>query len=253
MSETIEHIFCECIWARRLWGEDDVLQGRCMQSLMESVLSRSNRERAFKLAAIIWTIWIARNEIIWRQASLSIESLRGQVERLRIMWKDAFITDRQRVVVQACVSRWILPPHSTLKCNVDAALFEDGVGSGAVVRDHDGHVVAVRSGKIVCDRDPFMAEVVAAKETLVWLTGLQRCRIILESDCLNFCNAFNSRLVDYSYVGLVIKQCVLLARDIGTSKSNMSREQRTEWLMNLPGQLVLRLSQSQENSEPSGS
>ncbi|XP_019177883.1 PREDICTED: uncharacterized protein LOC109173080 [Ipomoea nil] len=215
MPETAEHIFCECVWTRRLWGSDDVLQGGCVQNLLESTLGGSSREGAVKLAAIFSTVWNVRNEIVWKQASWSIEGLRGQIERLQVSWKAAFTVVRNQVEGQIRASCWAPPSCNTLKCNVDVAVFDDGAGFGAVVRDHEGRFVAARSGRLACNQHPFMAEVLAAKEALIWLAGLQGSRFILESDCLEFCNAFNSSMVDYSYVGTIIKQCLAIARDIG--------------------------------------
>ncbi|XP_019178318.1 PREDICTED: uncharacterized protein LOC109173534 [Ipomoea nil] len=110
---------------------------------------------------------------------------------------------------------WTPPPRHTLKCNVDAASSIEGASYGAVVRDHAGDFVAAKSGRIEGIVDPYMAEAIGVREMLSWLKEQHHRSIIIESDCLSFCNAFNSRSFDLSYVGLIVKQCVLIARDIG--------------------------------------
>ncbi|XP_019198431.1 PREDICTED: uncharacterized protein LOC109192314 [Ipomoea nil] len=115
----------------------------------------------------------------------------------------------------ACGATWNPPPRGSLKCNVDAATFSCGAGFGAVLRDHTGRFVAAKSSHVEGIHDPFTAETIAVKEALTWLKGLHCSSIIIESDCLNFCTAFNSAYSDYSYVGLLIKQCLSIANDIG--------------------------------------
>ncbi|XP_019150521.1 PREDICTED: uncharacterized protein LOC109147315 [Ipomoea nil] len=83
---------------------------------------------------------------------------------------------------------WEPPPQNVLKCNVDAAVFADGASYGAVVRDQSCNFVAARSGSVACNQDPLLAESLAAKEALTLLAGL------------------------------VVKQCVSIARGIGDVK-----------------------------------
>ncbi|XP_019190293.1 PREDICTED: uncharacterized protein LOC109184710 [Ipomoea nil] len=109
---------------------------------------------------------------------------------------------------------WSPPLRHTFKCNVDAALSGDGASFGAVVRDSEGRFVATKSGRLKDVDDPYMAEVLGVKEALLWLKSQFRRNIIVESDCLNFCNAFNSCNSDFSYVGLVVKQCLSIASDM---------------------------------------
>ncbi|XP_031090962.1 uncharacterized protein LOC115995954 [Ipomoea triloba] len=88
-------------------------------------------------------------------------------------------------------------------------------GFGAVIRDHLGTFVAAKSDTIGCVRDPLLAEAMAIKEALAWVKELGHNNLIIETDCLNFCLAFHSRTLDFSYVGSIIKQCRIIARDIG--------------------------------------
>lgn len=59
-----------------------------------------------------------------------------------------------------------LSPESVLQCNVDVAIFVDGAGYGAVIRDHDDMFVAIRSGRLMCGQKSYVAEVRAIKEAL---------------------------------------------------------------------------------------
>lgn len=85
---------------------------------------------------------------------------------------------------------------------------------GEVIRDHQGLFVAAKCARIDSDRDPLLAEALAVKEALAWIKELGHFNIIVESNCLNFCHVFTSRCLVFSYVGLVVKQCCVIVRDI---------------------------------------
>ncbi|XP_019182510.1 PREDICTED: uncharacterized protein LOC109177579 [Ipomoea nil] len=147
-----------------------------------------------------------------------------QMRRMQVAWKEAYAgPDGSNGSTRPPVE-WIPPPRNTIKCNVDAAVSGNGASFGIVVRDHDGRFVAAKCGRLVGEEDPYMAEVLGAKEALAWLKMQHHSNIILESDCLNFCNAFNSCISDHSCVGLVVKQCLSIAKDIGNvSVSHVKR------------------------------
>ncbi|XP_019163472.1 PREDICTED: uncharacterized protein LOC109159815 [Ipomoea nil] len=214
-SESTEHLLCDCSYARALWRDEDIRQGWRIQQFMESRIGSANTDQAAHLAAICWTLWMARNDAVWRQVTPTVEGMRKQIHRLQVLWKENYGKNDNVSRESSVPEQWEPPPYNTLKCNVDAALFTSGAGFGAVVRDHEGRFVAATCGKLQCDKDPFMAEVAAAKEALSWLKDLNPTHVILESDCLNFCIAFNSSVIDFSYVGSVVTQCRSIARDIG--------------------------------------
>lgn len=90
-----------------------------------------------------------------------------------------------------------------MKCNIDAVEFGERVGFGAVVRDYNGAFVAVAGSRLECGNDPYLAEAMAVREALSWLKGLGWTNIDFESDCLNFCNAFNSVALIWTCLMLV--------------------------------------------------
>ncbi|XP_019199894.1 PREDICTED: uncharacterized protein LOC109193508 [Ipomoea nil] len=102
-----------------------------------------------------------------------------------------------------------------MKCNVDAALFTDGAGFGAVVRSHEGRFIAAKGGRLGCIQDPLLAEAYAVEQALDWIRSFNFNNVIVEIDCLMFSSTFNSRHSDFSYVGSIVKQCIQIASDIG--------------------------------------
>ncbi|XP_019157360.1 PREDICTED: uncharacterized protein LOC109153920 [Ipomoea nil] len=148
MFESVEHIFCECRFAQRLWGVDDILQGRCLQEFMEAMLGSLSVESAVRLAAIIWVVWETRNGILWRSTTPVAENMNAQVRALQAVWKEAFTVATRTGSVGGVLANWETPHHNALKCNVDVVVLSNGIGYGAVVRDHEGRFVAARSGRL---------------------------------------------------------------------------------------------------------
>lgn len=99
---------------------------------------------------------------------------------------------------------------------VDASLAGSLSGFGAVLRDHAGLFIAAYGGHLFRDKDPYLTEAMTTlKEALSWIKSHNINNIIVESDCFNLCNNFYSACRDSSYVGLIIKHCGVIAREIG--------------------------------------
>nr|GMC60315.1 uncharacterized protein LOC109159815 [Ipomoea batatas] len=143
--ETEEHIFFVCPFASQLWSKNNVLNGRTMVQFMDSTLGTSSSEDAVHMAAVLWSLWNARNDRIWRNGTWSLAGLRRQVESYCAAWKHVLEPSSVFCDNNAdCI--WKPPPANKVKCNVDAAVFHDGVGFGAVLRDSNGLFVAAIAG-----------------------------------------------------------------------------------------------------------
>ncbi|XP_031111986.1 uncharacterized protein LOC116015960 [Ipomoea triloba] len=178
--------------------------------------------QAVDMAAKLWTLWLVRNDTFWNAKMWNINEIKCYVQHLVSAWQHGYSSPTvlmsrttQPPSHSIASNVWSPPPEGMLKCNVDAALLDDNVGFGAVVRDHAGKFVAAYSGHLHCTRDPYLAETMAVKETLTWLKNRSTSNVIIEFDCLNFCNSFNTVSQDFSYVGLLIKQCRFIGSDIG--------------------------------------
>ncbi|XP_031106241.1 uncharacterized protein LOC116010886 [Ipomoea triloba] len=169
-----------------VWAcSDNVLQGCGFAEFVEAKLLNTDVQHGVRMAAIFWCLW----------QGLNSSKPAGAPAVIRALWNP--------------------PTAGRLKCNIDAVVFGNRAGFGAVVRDHDGAFVAAVGGQLECGPDPYLAEAMAVREALSWLKGLGLPNVDLEFDCLNLCNAYNSLALDLSYVGFVIKQCHLIANDMG--------------------------------------
>nr|GMD61733.1 uncharacterized protein LOC109192125 [Ipomoea batatas] len=186
-----------------------------LAGLLTTVLGTPPVQVAIHTAAKLWLIWNARNDAVWKGKSLCVDALLRQAEKLRDLWFSAYSRDAAATTVVPGAATWSPPPVHRLKCNVDAALFEDGAGYGLVVRSYTGAFVSAHNARLRFVRDPYLAEALAVKEALSWMRAHGYTDFILESDSLNFCSSYNSNLLDLSYVGLLVKQCRCIASDIG--------------------------------------
>ncbi|XP_019182138.1 PREDICTED: uncharacterized protein LOC109177282 [Ipomoea nil] len=214
-SETAEHLFGGCCFARQLWKRDEGLQDRTVQSYMEELVNGTCTGKKIRMAAVFWMIWIARNDRIWRNKVWTVEATHNQIELLIATWNENYKREITVDQIRDDGATWEPPAPNWVKCNVDAALSSVEVAFGAAIRDHRGRFVAARNGWLICYRDPLMAEACAVKKSLEWLHSLGHNQLIVESDCLVFCNAFNSCNLDLSCVDLIVKQCKQIASDMG--------------------------------------
>ncbi|XP_031120339.1 uncharacterized protein LOC116023477 [Ipomoea triloba] len=215
-TETIAHLLCECPVARQLWEGRDLLRNSSFSQFVESVLLLSDGKEALLMAARFWTVWLARNDKVFNNKIWSMTMLKEKMNYFVHEWQnmDTAIPTVPNVS-SVLVCAWSPLPLGMLKCNVDASILHGHVGAGAVLRDHAGRFVAAFATRLQCAPDPYLAETMAIKEALSWFKTRGVNHVILETDCLNFCSSFNSSCRDLSYVGILIKQCHTIARDIG--------------------------------------
>nr|GMD20609.1 uncharacterized protein LOC109153341 [Ipomoea batatas] len=191
-EETIIHIFLECPAVSPVWIAAGINTGptaTCFAGWLESWLTNSNDRITQKMADILWFIWCARNDA------------------------EAYAKKANGCLAPRTESNLT---GSSLRCFVDAALFEDAglAGFGVIVKNSDDHFVAARSGTMVCSLDPYHAELWAIKEALSWIKQEGWSRVTILSDCLNACNGLNNPFSDRSYAGAIIDECMSLRASV---------------------------------------
>nr|GMD03711.1 disease resistance protein RPP13-like isoform X3 [Ipomoea batatas] len=102
------------------------------------------------MAARLWATWSARNEALWNNKIWSANYLKGFVESCVSSWQQNYFPNTRPLheVHNAAPVMWSPPPMGMLKCNVDASLHQNGLGFGAVIRDHAGQFVAANIGRL---------------------------------------------------------------------------------------------------------
>nr|GMD88293.1 uncharacterized protein LOC109154171 [Ipomoea batatas] len=137
-SETMEHLFCACPQTKQVWDDSSILFEESLPLLLNKLFDDGCLNKAVHAAAILWIIWCTRNDVVWNEVSWSIIGMRRQVAGLREVWHAAY---SQSAFVHATIpspSNWSPPTVNLIKCNVDAAVNDNGASYGVVIQDHNG-------------------------------------------------------------------------------------------------------------------
>ncbi|KAL8116144.1 hypothetical protein AgCh_022590 [Apium graveolens] len=111
---------------------------------------------------------------------------------------------------------WAKPQHNAVKITVDAAIFEDqgASGLGAIVRNHDGHLILAKTRCFNEVMNPLLAEAIAVREALSWTKEMLWNNNIIESDCLIVVQMIRSATSMRSRLGKVIEECRVLIQEL---------------------------------------
>ncbi|XP_019157575.1 PREDICTED: uncharacterized protein LOC109154171 [Ipomoea nil] len=131
--ETMEHHFCLCPMVNQVWNGSIILNNESLALMLNRVLCGPSLGEA----ACMWAIWNARNNLIWKEVTFSSIGLKQQVASYCELWNLNYSKVANTTNVVQITSVWVPP-----QVNVDAAIFSDGVGYGAIIRDHTGRFVS---------------------------------------------------------------------------------------------------------------
>lgn len=130
-SETISHILVSCAFATSCWFYAGLSTGvnipDSFGAWLASFFELNDVEKACEAAGLCWTIWKARNELIWNQKSLSIEEVKTLSGVTLFQWRKA--QNKENLPHSGLCTNvdgaesWTKPYTNTIKVNVDAAIF----------------------------------------------------------------------------------------------------------------------------------
>ncbi|GMI76797.1 hypothetical protein HRI_001349000 [Hibiscus trionum] len=224
--ETIRHLFIECTQVWKLWGIFCAMAGIAMvlpgdiKSLMESWVDLKETLRMEWLLmvpfAVLWSIWLMRNEIIFSKKSFDGVQLSSIIKlRLTFWYKakfpdypipfEALVADFSLVsswamkkVVANPTMTWLPPPPGFLKLNTDGAMSTDlRCDIGCILRNDKGLILWQLSSSSESS-PPACVELEAMCVGLSYFYNSgweKRFRLILESDCkeaVDWCKNFSS-------------------------------------------------------------
>ncbi|XP_075485321.1 uncharacterized protein LOC142525036 [Primulina tabacum] len=104
---------------------------------------------------------------------------------------------------------WTPPPSGTVKCNIDAAFFDDikSAGISMVVRNDEGRFLMARTNLIkglCCVRE---GEAIGLLEALSWIRNSNYPKVLFEVDALTVYNAMTESAVDITEFGGIMGRC----------------------------------------------
>ncbi|XP_031097121.1 uncharacterized protein LOC116001379 [Ipomoea triloba] len=169
--------------------------------------------------AILYHIWQARNNAVWNSFLPSQRKVATVAASSLHAWRAANVVSSLSLL---STSEGGLPPHQPTGQNVVTdrrrCFFDAGFDPinlkttfGAVLLELNGEFVAACAGPLLHCFSPLMAETVACKEVLSWLTDRGVLSVDVFTDCAQLCSGLNSPSSPYySYVGLFMDACRLI-------------------------------------------
>nr|GLL29647.1 uncharacterized protein LOC109154171 [Ipomoea trifida] len=151
--ESMDHLFCSCPEVAQVWHGSNIMLTGSLVLLINNMLCSSSVKETMHVAAKLWLIWKARNYVIWKGKTFCAVDLLRQALWLHDSWFSAYSRNTDSLVDNSGSTSWTPPPTNIFKCNVDAAVFEDGAGFGVVVRDQTGKFISAYSARLGCNCD----------------------------------------------------------------------------------------------------
>ncbi|XP_073313582.1 uncharacterized protein [Primulina huaijiensis] len=175
-----------------------------------------------KFVTILWAIWKQRNSALWTNHLDT--PIRMVVTAVSFLYDCISLAKSNKEIHDASTRKqygsWTPPPSGTVKCNIDAAFFDDikSAGISMVVRNEEGRFLMARTNLIkglCCVRE---GEAIGLLEALSWIRNSNYPKVLFEVDALTVYNAMTESVADITEFGGIMGRC----RDIVATNSGFS-------------------------------
>jgi hypothetical protein len=128
---------------------------------------------------------------------------------------------------QQHIAVWQPPDDDFVKCNVDAAMFEEQrcFGIGMCIRDNRGHFLKAATFWHDGSPPPQEAEAIGLRDAISWLGRLDLSRVLIELDCKLVINSIFDRNTNQAEFGSIISDCQVLLQQHPNFKISFARRQ----------------------------
>jgi ribonuclease HI len=210
-EETICHVLWQCPAARDVWSGGCIKVQKCnfedsdFLRVAEGILEKCELEEFQNFVAIVRRLWLRRNDILhggsFTSPATIILKAKVSIQEFQEAQQKQISTSRQPGTVQ-----WtpINPGH--YKVNWDAAVEKrtGRIGLGAVIRDHQGELVAARCVTYVGLLEPTAAEAVAATMAIRLAHDRGYRQVHLVGDAKVIIDAVMEEVPNWSRVGHLV-------------------------------------------------
>lgn len=225
-EETVEHILCKCDFANQCW-QRIIPQVQCNDDSSifqwwEKVLEVCDNEKRAEVATICWSLWRARNVLIWNKKYTQLNVVIANAKQYLLQWRIAQKNTTQPRYPYFAegdgLEIWVAPQVDYMKISVDAATFceYNAYGLGMVARNDKGELIQAKSKCRFGIVSVHMAEALAIKEALSWIQDRGWSKVVVESDCLTAIQAIRSKVSMRSPYGHVIHSCRNMLEGLNT-------------------------------------
>ena len=221
--ESAHHLLLWCHIAQQCWRLTP-LSLPCRDDSVLSWIYRIFEICSFDIACqaimICWTLWINRNNIVWKNHKWSPMQILTTANRRFTQWNEA---QRVRLRVNDTVCHfqrqptiWERPVDGMLKLNVNAALFSAKglVGVGCVPRDSTGNFITAKATTENLQVQPHEAKAVGVREALSWIKHDNKLNIIVEMDAKLVYDALSTFPISNSPFRIIIEDCKEMATSL---------------------------------------
>jgi ribonuclease HI len=237
--EDTYHTFCRCLLAKKLWeAMREVWPLKPIEAISNTgtgwllhTLQQATEQERLMMLMTFWRIWHVRNEVVHQKAAPPVEASR----RFLCSYVDTLLMIKQRpgadpVKGKATVTydhiqkgekrhsavpkpsmevkRWSKPPLGWVKLNVDSSWYEQERqgGTGMILRDDEGSIMATACSFLKTCASPLEAEMLACHEGMRIAREWTDKPIVVESDCQVLVSMLKEEGVNRSPVATVVNQ-----------------------------------------------
>ncbi|CAL1408340.1 unnamed protein product [Linum trigynum] len=232
-TETQYHLFLECSWSCRVWRGtvwERVFTEHgdtCSMKWVEKVLKKESSDVVESWVMLLWAVWKERNAQLFNGLKWPEQEI---VQRAMTILEDY----RQNQGPEEAAPdsqperRWTRPMEGYIKLNTDARIVaNEGIGLGAVLRDHQGRFLAAAAKRVRGPYEVEMAEALAA-EFGVQLAGQFRFRRLqLEVDSSTLVEKLSRSQEIHSEVGTICRRILSLLQETDSNPRSITHVRRT--------------------------
>ena len=179
-----------------------------------------------ELAFMFWLLWNRRNQMMYRNEFVSLDSIPSLALHLSSKYLNAQALPAISTPTQPRI-QWKPSSSSIYKVNYDAALFpeQQRTGVGVIIRDGQGLPIAALCKRFLSLHSVDDAEARALHEALQFAVEIGIVDAEFEGDSLTICSALRCQDPSFASFGDIIEDARLIARSLQRcSFSHVKRE-----------------------------
>jgi ribonuclease HI len=213
--ESIDHIFKDCEWSRRVWFASQLSinfnyqSNKNFRDWLHEMFAKAKSETIETISSLCYHIWKARNMLVFQQKDAPVTLIIEHANSNLADYKKHLNKGPQRTSTNNPNRRnelnWTPPPTNTLKINVDAHCNGDGRwGLGWIVRGMDGYCLGAATC-VVKARTATEAEARGLEAVLRSIQRFAENTIIIEMDSSLVVKAVQTKVYPRVYWGSIAR------------------------------------------------
>jgi len=171
-------------------------------TLLFDLLDRLSSQQQHLAAMLLWSLWKSRNTKLWETMDTSSTFILSRAKDTLQEWSCMECAKFQRFNTEQSTS-WVKPLMGRIKCNVDAALFNNNtmMGYGMCFRDFFGQLLYGKYGYLLSSANVLKAKTIALLESINVAISNGWNNVLFETDCKTLVEALASPIVPTNEFG----------------------------------------------------